>query len=89
MSRHAEFGFDDLKHILVDRIGVDAADIEDDPAAKFDELGLDSLAFMEFQAALREEYGIQIDDDDAVQMSTIGDTLEYVNARLAEMEPRS
>ena len=89
MSRAAEFRFDDLKHILVDRIGVDEADIDDDPAATFDELGLDSLAFMEFQAALREEYGIRIEDEDAAHMSTIGDTLEYVNARLAETEPLS
>ena len=89
MSRRAEFRFDDLKHILVDRIGVAEADIDDDPAAIFDDMGLDSLAFMEFQAALREEYGIRIEDEDAAHLSTIGDTLDYVNARLAEREPLS
>ncbi|MBV9416639.1 MAG: hypothetical protein JO363_16770, partial [Solirubrobacterales bacterium] len=46
MPPHGQFAFDDLKRILVDRLGVAEDQIEDDPSATFDQLGLDSLAFI-------------------------------------------
>ena len=84
MPPHGQFAFDDLKRILVDRLGVAEDQIEDDPSATFDQLGLDSLAFIEFQTALDEDWGVHVRDDDAEQIYTIGDAIEYVNERLAE-----
>jgi len=81
---HGQFAFDDLKRILVDRLGVAEDQIEDDPSATFDQLGLDSLAFIEFQTALDEDWGVHVRDEDAEQIYTIGDAIEYVNERLAE-----
>lgn len=84
MPPHGQFAFDDLKRILVDRLGVAEDQIEDDPSATFDQLGLDSLAFIEFQTALDEDWGVHVRDEDAEQIYTIGDAIEYVNERLAE-----
>jgi acyl carrier protein len=80
------FTFDDVKRILVDRVGMDEADIPDDPEATFDSMGLDSLAFVEIQLAMQQEYGFTISDEDAERIQTVGEAIDYVNERLAEQE---
>ena len=84
MTEQTQFGFEDLKRILVDRIGLPEADVRDDPDATFDELGLDSLAFVEVQLAMEQEYGFTIADEDAEQIHTVGEAIAYTNRRLAE-----
>ena len=86
MPSHRQFTFDDLKHILVHRLGVVEDQIEDDRSATFDQMGLDSLAFIEFQTALEEDWGVRVRDEDIDLIYTIGDAIDYVNARLAEPE---
>jgi acyl carrier protein len=80
------FTFEDVKRILVDRVGMDEADISDDPNATFDSMGLDSLAFVEIQLAMQQEYGFTIADEDAERIQTVGEAIDYVNERLAEQE---
>lgn len=80
------FTFADVKRILVDRVGMDEADVVDDPDATFDSMGLDSLAFVEIQLAMQQEYGFTIADEDAERITTIGQAIEYVNEQLAEQE---
>lgn len=84
MTEQTQFGFEDLKRILVDRIGLPEEDLRDDPDATFDELGLDSLAFVEVQLAMEQEYGFTIADEDAEQIHTVGEAIAYTNRRLAE-----
>ena len=48
-----EFTFEDVKEILVNRIGVPAEKVVDDPGLSFEEIGLDSLAFVEIQLAMQ------------------------------------
>lgn len=86
MSTAEKFTFEDLRVILVDRVGLNEADVVDDPNAKFDDMGLDSLAFVEVQLAMQQEYGFEIPDEDASQITTVGEALEYVNRRIAEGE---
>ena len=86
MPEQIQFGFDDLKRILVDRVGLPEADVKDDRDITFDEMGLDSLAFVEIQLAMQQEYGFTIDDEDAEQIHTVGAAIDYVNRRLAEQE---
>ncbi len=86
MNEQTQFGFEDLKRILVDRVGLPEEEIRDDPSVTFDELGLDSLAFVEVQLAMEQEYGITVDDEDAEQIHTVGDAIAYTNRRLAEQE---
>jgi acyl carrier protein len=81
-----EFTFEDAKNILVNRIGVPEDSIRDDPGQSFEELGLDSLAFVEIQLAMQQEYGFTIPDEDAEQITTIGEAIEYTNRRLSEQE---
>jgi acyl carrier protein len=78
------FTFADLKRILVDRVGLPEEDVVDDPNATFEAMGLDSLAFVEVQLAMQQDYGFEIPDEDADQISTVGEALEYVNKKLAE-----
>ena len=81
-----EFTFDDVKNILVNRVGLPEEAVVDDPSMTFDDLGLDSLAFVEIQLAIQQEYGFTIPDEDAEQITTIGDAIEYSNRRLREQE---
>jgi acyl carrier protein len=85
LTEQTQFGFEDLKRILVDRVGLAEADVKDDPGATFDEMGLDSLAFVEIQLAMEQEYGFTIADEDAERIHTVGEAIDYVNRRLAEV----
>lgn len=76
----------DLETILVERIGLAKSDVPSDPAATFAELGLDSLAVVEIQLAVQQQWGFTIPDEDAGSMPTLGDAIAYVNARLAVRE---
>ena len=78
----SEFGFEDLKRILVDRVGLD--DIPDDPGVSFDDLGLDSLAFVEVQLAMEQEWDVVISDEEAHSIRTLADATEFMNRKLAE-----
>jgi acyl carrier protein len=80
------FTFEDVKRILVERVGVAEENVSDDPDATFEDMGLDSLAFVEIQLAIQQEYGFTIPDEDADKLQTVGQGIEYVNQRLAEQE---
>ena len=84
MTEQTQFGFEDLKRILVDRVGLAEDDVTDDPNATFDEMGLDSLAFVEIQLAMEQEYGFTVAEEDAERIHTVGEAIDYVNRRLAE-----
>jgi acyl carrier protein len=77
------FTFDDIKRI---RVGLNVDAGVDDPNATFDSMGLDSLAFVEVQLAMQQDYGFTIADEDAERITTVGEAIDYVNQRLAEQE---
>jgi acyl carrier protein len=79
-----QFTFDDLKNILVNRIGVAEDQVVNDPNLEFEDLGLDSLAFVEIQLAVQQQYGFTIPDGDAHEITSIGQALAYTNRRLQE-----
>src|ERR687888_2781893 len=81
-----EFTFDDVKNILVNRVGLPEDAVRDDPNLSFEDMGLDSLAFVEIQLAIQQEYGFTIPDEDAQEITTIGQAIEYSNRRLREQE---
>jgi len=81
-----EFTFEDLKDILVNRVGLPDAAVVDDPEATFDDMGLDSLAFVEIQLAMQQEYGFTIPDEDAEHIHKVGQAINYVNQRLSAKE---
>ncbi len=65
-------------------MGVPEENVVNDPEATFEDMGLDSLAFVEIQLAIQQEYGFSIPDEDAEKLTTVGQGIEYVNQRLAE-----
>lgn len=68
---------DRVKEIIVDQLGVDAAQVTE--RAKFvDDLGADSLDTVELVMALEEEFGLEIPDEDAEKIGSVGDAIEYI-----------
>src|SRR5262249_36795916 len=76
-----KFTFDDLKNILVNRIGLPDKLVVDDPNTTFESMGLDSLAFVEIQLAVQQQYGFAIPDEDAQKIHTVGEAISYTNSR--------
>jgi acyl carrier protein len=69
-----------VKQIVVDKL--DRKPEEVTLEARFiDDLGADSLDLTELLMALEEEYGIDIDDE-ANQIQTVGDAVEYIKTKL-------
>ena len=66
-----------LKELIVQQLGVSENEVV--PEAKFvDDLGADSLDLVELVMALEDEYGIEIPDEDAEKIVTVGDALKYI-----------
>lgn len=78
------FTFDDLKDILVNRIGMSESEVGEDTTATFEALGLDSLAFLEIQLEVDNRYGFQVSDEDAARIKTLQDALDYMNEQLSK-----
>jgi acyl carrier protein len=77
-----KFTFDDLKNILVNRIGLPDKLVVDDPKTTFESMGLDSLAFVDLQLAVQQQYGFSIPDEDAHKIHTVGEAIDYTNRRI-------
>ena len=70
-----------VKKMIVEQLGVSEAEVV--PEAKFiDDLGADSLDIVELIMALEDEYGIEIPDEDAEKMETVGDAIKYIEDHL-------
>jgi acyl carrier protein len=68
---------DRVKHIIVDQLGVDAAEVT--AASSFvDDLGADSLDRVELIMALEETFGVEIPDADAEKITTVQDAVDYI-----------
>ena len=66
-----------VKSIIAEQLGVKTEEVT--PGASFiDDLGADSLDTVELVMALEEEFGIEIPDEDAEKMSTVGDAIKYI-----------
>ena len=70
---------DQVKKIVVDHLGIDESKVI--PEAKFiDDLGADSLDTVELVMAFEEEFGIEIPDDAAESIQTVGDAVNFINS---------
>jgi acyl carrier protein len=66
-----------VKAIIVEQLGVEENDVT--PAAKFiEDLGADSLDTVELVMAFEEEFDIEIPDEDAEKITTVGDAISYI-----------
>ena len=74
---------DKVKKIIVQQIGADAADVVES-ASFIDDLGADSLDTVELIMAFEEKFNIEIPDDDAETIQTVGDAIKYVESKVSE-----
>jgi acyl carrier protein len=70
---------DKVKEIIVDQLGVDADEITNE-ASFIDDLGADSLDTVELVMALEEEFSMEIPDEEAEKIKTVGDAVEYIKS---------
>ena len=71
---------DKVKQIIADQLGVKKEEVVENP--KFvDDLGADSLDTVELVMALEEEFGVEIPDEDAEKLATVGDALRYIEEK--------
>ena len=67
--------------IVVEHLNVSRDEV--DPEASFvDDLGADSLDIVELVMAMEEEFDVEIPDDDAEKIQTIGDAIAYLKEKL-------
>lgn len=68
---------DRVKDIIVDQLGVNADQVT--PEAKFiEDLGADSLDTVELVMAFEEEFEIEVPDEEAEKLQSVGDVIKYV-----------
>ena len=68
---------DDVKEVVVEQLDCNPAEIKED--SKFiEDLGADSLDVVELVMALEEKFDIEIPDEDAEKILTVGDAIAYV-----------
>ena len=78
----AEAVADRVRAIIAEQLGVKIEEVTD--AASFiEDLGADSLDTVELVMALEEEFGIEIPDEDAEKMSSVGDAIKYIASKTA------
>ena len=67
-----------VREIIINELGVEPDKVTDD-ASFVEDLGADSLDTVELVMAFEEEFGLDIPDEDAEQMRTVGDAIKYLN----------
>ena len=70
---------DKVKSIIVEQLGVDEEEVTPD-ASFVEDLGADSLDTVELVMAFEEEFGIEIPDDAAEKIQTVGDAIGFIKS---------
>ncbi|GGO26997.1 acyl carrier protein [Deinococcus humi] len=72
--------FDDVKDVIVDKLGVDADKVS--PEARFvEDLGADSLETVELIMGLEDKFGVTISDEDAETIRTVQAAVDYIEGK--------
>ncbi|GGL84559.1 acyl carrier protein [Deinococcus aerolatus] len=72
--------FDDVKDVIVDKLGVDADKVN--PEARFvEDLGADSLETVELIMGLEDKFGVTISDEDAENIRTVQAAIDYIEGK--------
>ena len=74
-----------VKQIIVEQLGVDENQV-DNTASFVDDLGADSLDIVELVMELEEEFDIQIPDDQAEKIKTVGEAIDYIEKALKDKQ---
>jgi len=72
-----------VKEIIIEQLGVDDSQVND--KAKFvEDLGADSLDTVELVMALEEEFSLEIPDEDAEKITSVGDAISYIKDHMSQ-----
>ncbi len=72
--------FEEVKAIIIERLGAEADKVKIE--ARFrEDLEADSLDLVELIMAFEEKFGHEISDEDAQKITTVGQAVDYINAR--------
>jgi acyl carrier protein len=72
-----------VKEIIVNELGVEAEKVTSE-ASFVEDLGADSLDTVELVMAFEEEFGMEIPDEDAEQLQSVGDAIKYIKDNQAD-----
>ncbi|GAB6273875.1 MAG: acyl carrier protein [Peptococcaceae bacterium] len=74
--------YEKIKNITAEQLGVEEDDISME-SSFIDDLGADSLDVVELVMALEEEFDLNIPDEDAEKIQTVGDAVKYIQEHLS------
>ena len=74
---------DKVKEMIVDQLGVDPEQVKPEAAFQAD-LGADSLDLVELTMALEEEFDMEIPDEEAAKLVSVGDAINYIKSKIPE-----
>jgi len=69
-----------VKDIIVEQLGVNPEQVTDE-ASFIEDLGADSLDIVELVMAFEEEFGVEVPDEDAEKLQTVGDVIKYIEEK--------
>jgi len=74
-----------VKDIIVEQLGVNPEQVT--PQASFiEDLGADSLDIVELVMAFEEEFGVEVPDEDAEKLQTVGDVIKYIEEKSSKQQ---
>ncbi len=76
---------DRVREIIAEQLMIDIEEVTDEASLEGD-LNADSLDMVELIMELEDEFGIEIPDEDAKKVSTVGEAIAYIEARVQEKE---
>jgi acyl carrier protein len=72
-----------LRPIIAEQLGVEESKVQRD-ASFVDDLNADSLDIVELIMSLEEEFKLEISDDEAEKLRTVGDAVDYISTHMSE-----